>query len=172
MAFEWTADILEVTEEFAASQSKSVQIFLTLPTRVFKLSLEKDLFTGSQLLCLCPSITLVSLSQSLRHSFHTAFFMNNICHIASLSLKVTLVNYWWGQMITGLTSVCSRLPVVSVFMFTLFLLVFMKTLIWWITVCSYCWGSVGAFTETWNVKLQMQPWTSRLLLCFNEICKR
>ncbi len=27
VAFEWTADILEVTEEFAASQSKSVQIF-------------------------------------------------------------------------------------------------------------------------------------------------
>ncbi len=74
VAFEWTADILEVTEEFAASQSKSVQIFLTLPTRVFKLSLEKDLFTGSQLLCLCPSITLVSLSQSLRHFSYSVFY--------------------------------------------------------------------------------------------------
>lgn len=83
------------------------------------MSLEKDLFTGSQLLSFCPSITLVSLSESLHHSFHTAVFMNNICHIASLSLKVTLVNYWSGQMITGLTSMFSSACRLSFHVYTL-----------------------------------------------------
>lgn len=117
----------------------------------------------------CPAIILVSLSQSLLHlCLFIEVFMNNICHIASLSLKVTLVNYWSGQMITALTSVCSRLALGSVFISTLFLLVFLETLIWWITVYYYCRGSVGAFTETYN--LQISP-PQDCYVCFNKICK-
>lgn len=132
--------------------SRVHNIPLTWPTRVYKLCLLREIC-----LLVFPSIhhLNVTFTVSPPLSFHPAVCMNNICHVALPSLKVTLVNYWSGQMITGLTSVCSRLPLSSVFMSTLFLLVFLETLLWWITVCCYCWGSVGTFTETWNLKLQM-----------------
>lgn len=108
-------------EEFASSQSMyTVQIFLCkqhsfyVTNKSMKvMSLERDPCTDSQ----CPAIILASLSPL---SFHTEVCMNNVCHIASPSLKVTLVNYWLGHMITYLTSVCSRLALGSVFMSMLF----------------------------------------------------
>lgn len=173
VAFEWTAVILlvpalwwfiewELQRNLLHHRANLFRfscvnnISSTWPTRVYKFRLLRKICLLVLNYFVFLSIHHLSLTFTVSPPlFSYSGFMNNICYIASLSLKVTLVNYWSGQMITGLTSVCSCLPVVSVFMFTLFLLVFLETLVWRIAVYCYCWGSVGAFTETWNVKLQM-----------------
>lgn len=81
VAFEWTAVILQVPAlwwfiEWELERNllhHRANLFrfscvhnipLMLPTRVYKLSLEKDVYWFSITLSFCPSITLVSLSQS------------------------------------------------------------------------------------------------------------
>lgn len=118
------------------------------PTRVWKWCPLREIRVILNLLC--PAIILASLSPL---SFHTEVCMNNVCHIASPSLKVTLVNYWSGHMITDLTSVCSRLALGSGSMSALFFFlffIFLETLIWWITVYYYCWCVVGNVQSVGN----------------------
>lgn len=114
MAFEWTAvpgsssgnyrGICCITDQICVHN-----IPLTWPTRVYNWCLLREicLLVLNYFIFLFIHHLSLTFTVSPPLSFHVAVCMNNICHVASPSLKVTLVNYWSGQMITVLTCMFS-----------------------------------------------------------------